>query len=164
MKTSLRTLLLLVTMGTALTSTLAHADFLGALKSAASKEFGTPKESTDTTSSASALSSFLPGDLSAFTPANASNAAGILQFCVKNNVLSANGAEKVKNQLFNKLGIKTEEQTNNTDFQDGLKGILHGQGTGDLNLANLGAGTTKLKEQLTEKACDIVLDQAKSFL
>lgn len=162
MKTPLRTLLLLAAIGTTLTSQIAHADFLGALKNAASKEFGTPAESTS--SEASALGALATGNLSALTPANAANAAGILQFCVKNNVLSTNNAEKVKNQLFGKLGIKTEEQTRNTDFQDGLKGILQGQGTGKIDLNNLGGGTTKLKEQVTEKACDFVLDHAKSFL
>lgn len=162
MKKPLRTLLLLAAIGTTFTAQIAHADFLGALKNAASKEFGTPSESTS--AETSALGALTSGNLSALTPANAANAAGILQFCVKNNVLSTNNAEKVKKQLFGKLGIKTEEQTRNTDFQDGLKGILQGQGTGKIDLNNLGGGTTKLKEQVTEKACDFVLDHAKSFL
>ncbi len=166
MKTPLHTLLLLAAIGTSLTSQLAHADFLDSIKSAASKEFSGSKESSSTDSSSlGSLGSLVSGgDLSSLTPANASNAAGILQFCVKNNVLSGNGVANVKNQLFSKLGIQTEEQTKNEDFQDGLKGILHGEGTGNLDLSNLSAGTSKLKEKITEKACDIVLDKAKSFL
>lgn len=168
MNTSIRTCLLLAAIGTTAISPLAHADFLGALKSAAGKEFGAPKDSTPSSNAASTdlsgLGSLLPGGLASLTPANASNAAGILQFCVKNNVLSGNNADKVKNQLFDKLGIKTETQAKNPDFQDGLKGILQGQGTGKLDLNSISAGGGKLKEQLTEKACDLVLDQAKSFL
>ncbi len=47
------------------------------------------------------------------------NAAGILQYCVKNNVLSANGAEGVKDQLLSKLGITSTENAKSQDYQQG---------------------------------------------
>jgi hypothetical protein len=162
MKTSLRTLLLLTALGAGSTSQLAHADFLGALKNAATQELGTQKAAPAT--DASALSGLLSGNTSSLTPATASNAAGLIQFCIKNNVLSAANADNVKNQLLGKLGIQTEQPKNDPDYLDGLKGVLHGQGTGNIDLNNLGGGVSKLKEQVTEKACDIVLDQAKSYL
>jgi hypothetical protein len=166
MKNSIRTLLLIATATATVASPLAHADFLSALKNAATKEMTPAKEtsSTDNGLDLSSLSGLLGGNAAALTPSTASNAAGILQYCIKNNMLSSSATEKVKNQLMGKLGIETETQNKNSDFQDGIKGILHGQGNGNIDLSNLGAGSAKLKEQITEKACDLVLDNAKSFL
>lgn len=59
--------------------------------------------------SLSSLTGLLNGGDKALSSSSMTNAAGILQYCVKNNVLSANGAEGVKDQLLSKLGITSTE-------------------------------------------------------
>jgi hypothetical protein len=116
-----------------------------------------------------------------------SNVAGLLQYCIGNGQLSEQGAGPVKDQLMAKLpgGAKTGDR----GYSDGLKGLLHGSngslvdlggggssggsdsmassGTSD-STGSTGAGAATgvggLKADLTKKACDTVLAQAKSFL
>lgn len=89
----------------------------------------------------------------------ASNAAGVLTYCMKNNYLNPNKAEQVKDQLLGKLGLGTQkaEPPKDEGYLSGLSGMITG-----------GNGQTfsmdKLKGDLKEKACDFVLDNAKSLL
>lgn len=70
--------------------------------------------------SLSSLTGLLNGGDKALSSSSMTNAAGILQYCVKNNVLSANGAEGVKDQLLSKLGITSTENAKSQDYQQGL--------------------------------------------
>ncbi len=85
--------------------------------------------------SLSSLTGLLNGGDKALSSSSMTNAAGILQYCVKNNVLSANGAEGVKDQLLSKLGITSTENAKSQDYQQGLGGLLQtGEGKSlDLN-------------------------------
>ncbi|MGE4338536.1 MAG: DUF2501 domain-containing protein [Pigmentiphaga sp.] len=88
----------------------------------------------------------------------ASNAAGILQYCVQNRYLGAAGAQGVKDQLLGKLGMSTPAaQQQDAGFQQGLAGLLQGGDGSTFNLSGL-------QDQLKEKACDYVLDNVTSFL
>ena len=69
--------------------------------------------------SLSSLTGLLNGGDKALSSSSMTNAAGILQYCVKNNVLSANGAEGVKDQLLSKLGITSTENAKSRDYQQG---------------------------------------------
>ena len=84
----------------------------------------------------------------------ASNAAGVLQYCIKNKY--ASGAQGVKDALVGKLGLGGKE-TQDAGYQSGAKGLLSGS---DGSTFNIG----KLQSSLKEKACDYVLDNAKSLL
>ena len=91
------------------------------------------------------------------TSGSMGNVAGLLQYCIGNNYLGGDSAASVKDQLMGKLS--GDNKTQNPDYSDGQKGLLHGS---DGKLMSLGGGG--LKAELTKKACDAILTQAKSFL
>lgn len=158
-----QTIASLVIAATCCISTAAHADVFGALKSAATKELSGSQDSSASTSSSSSLSSLSGllsgGTASSLTDKTASNAAGILEYCVKNNVVS--NADSVKTKLLEKIGLQQPaKQEQDQNFTDGLKGILHG----DTTTVDLNSFTGKMKEKVTTEACDLVLKNAKSFL
>ncbi|RJT52120.1 DUF2501 domain-containing protein [Rahnella variigena] len=141
----------------------ASNNLLGQLQQAASDGLnGTSK--TGSTGTTSSLTSLLSGGDSALTSTSASNAAGVLQYCVKNNVLSKASTENVKDQLLNKLGIQSASGAESQDYQQGLGGLLKTGKDQSVDLNNLGSGLTQVKEKVKTKACDVVLKQAKSFI
>ncbi|MDR0214388.1 MAG: DUF2501 domain-containing protein [Comamonas sp.] len=87
----------------------------------------------------------------------ASNAAGVITYCMKNNYLNADKAAEVKNQLLGKLGLGQQEQPKDQGYQDGLMGMIKGNNGQSFSL-------DKVKSNLKEKACDFVLDNAKSLI
>lgn len=91
------------------------------------------------------------------TSGSMGNVAGLLQYCIGNNYLGGDSAASVKDQLMGKLS--GDNKTQDPDYSDGQKGLLHGS---DGKLMSLGGGG--LKAELTKKACDAILTQAKSFL
>ena len=102
----------------------------------------------------SALSALGLGNLSSGT---ASNAAGVLTYCMKNNYLNADKAAQVKNQLLGKLGLGQKEEPKDQGYQNGLMGMVTGADGKSFSL-------DKVKGDLKEKACDYVLDNARSLL
>ena len=102
----------------------------------------------------SALSALGLGNLSSGT---ASNAAGVLTYCMKNNYLNADKAAQVKNQLLGKLGLGQKEEPKDQGYQNGLMGLVTGADGKSFSL-------DKVKSNLKEKACDFVLDNAKSLI
>ncbi|MBU9845596.1 DUF2501 domain-containing protein [Rahnella ecdela] len=141
----------------------ASNNLLGQLQQAANDGLnGTSK--TGSTGTTSSLTSLLSGGDSALTSTSASNAAGVLQYCVKNNVLSKASTENVKDQLLNKLGIQSASGAESQDYQQGLGGLLKTGKDQSVDLNNLGSGLTQVKEKVKTKACDVVLKQAKSFI
>jgi len=106
---------------------------------------------------ASALGDLASGNLKS---GSLGNATGVLQYCIKNNYLSGNGVTALKDKLTSRIsGSSGQPAEKNEDFLSGAKGLLK---TGDGKSVDLsGSG---LKEQVTKKACDAVLAQAKGFL
>lgn len=102
----------------------------------------------------SALSALGLGNLSSGT---ASNAAGVLTYCMKNNYLNTDKAAQVKNQLLGKLGLGQKEEPKDQGYQNGLMGMVTGADGKSFSL-------DKVKSNLKEKACDFVLDNAKSLI
>lgn len=82
------------------------------------------------------------------------NVAGVLQYCVQNNYLSADAASGVKDKLLEKITGQKKQQAS---FADGVKGVLKGDGGKSLNLKGL---SSKVKT----KACDYVLKSAGSLV
>lgn len=87
----------------------------------------------------------------------ASNAAGVLTYCMKNNYLNADKAAEMKDQLLGKLGLGQKEEPKDTGYQNGLMGMVTGSNGQTFSL-------DKVKSNLKEKACDFVLNNAKSLL
>jgi hypothetical protein len=103
------------------------------------------------------------GSLSSITAGSTGNAAGVIEFCVKNNYLAgenASSASSVKDQLMGKLsGSEDQPAQSNPDYIDGVNGILTGSGGQSVDLSMAG-----LKAKAVKKVCNKILDQAKSML
>lgn len=82
------------------------------------------------------------------------NAAGVLQYCVKNNYLSADAAGGVKDKL---MGMITGQKQQQTGYANGAKGMLMGDDGKSLNLKGISG-------KLKTKACDYVLKNASSLV
>ena len=96
----------------------------------------------------------LPGLTSSGT---AGNAAGVISYCMKNNYLSADKAGAVKDQLLGKLGMAPQQEPKDEGYLSGLAGTITGSNGKRFSL-------DKVKGDMKEKACDYVLDNAKSLL
>lgn len=81
------------------------------------------------------------------------NAAGVIQYCVKNNYLAGGDANALKDKL---IGRITGQKKQETGFAAGAKGMLMGSDGKSFNLKGISS-------TLKEKACDYVLDNAKSL-
>ena len=158
MNTTHRLMLAFAFSSTLLAGTASANSLLDSVKSAADQY----SKSGDSSSSLSSLTGLLNGSDKALSASTMTNAAGILQYCVQNNVLSANGTTAIKDQLMSKLGITSTENAKSQDYQEGLGGVLKtGEGK-SLNLNNL--GSEQITEKIKTKACDLVLKQGQSFL
>ena len=87
----------------------------------------------------------------------ASNAAGVITYCMKNNYLNADKAAQVKDQLFGKMGLGKKEEPKDEGYMSGLSGMIKGSDGKTFSLDSI-------KGKAKEKACDFVLDNAKSLL
>ncbi len=97
--------------------------------------------------------------LSSLSPATAGNAAGVLEFCMKNNYLAGGDAQAMKDKLLGKVSGNSTQAKSDSGYLAGLQGLLNGSDGKSVDLSGGG-----LKEEVTRKACDQVLKHAKSFL
>ena len=95
--------------------------------------------------------------VSSMTSGSASNVAGLLEFCIKNNYLSGDKASAIKDSLTSKL--PGGSSSTDSGYSGGKKGILSSSDGSKLDLSGGG-----MKKQITKQVCDTVLDQGKSFL
>ncbi|HRI91683.1 MAG TPA: DUF2501 domain-containing protein [Accumulibacter sp.] len=91
------------------------------------------------------------------TSGSASNVAGLLEFCIKNNYLGGDKAAAVKDSLTSKL--PGGSSSSDAGYKGGKNGILS---SGDGSTLDLSGGG--MKKQVTKQICDKVLDQGKSLL
>jgi Protein of unknown function (DUF2501) len=82
------------------------------------------------------------------------NAAGVLQYCVKNKYLAGGDAGAVKDKL---MGMVSGQQPQQAGYAQGAKGLLQGTDGQSFDLKSVSG---KLKTQ----ACDYVLKNAKSLV
>ncbi|MGY5958581.1 DUF2501 domain-containing protein [Kosakonia sp. BK9b] len=112
--------------------------------------------------SLSSLTGLLNGGNQALSAGTMNNAAGVMTWCAKNKLASLTNTENVKNQVLDKLGLGTAEQKQDTNYLQGIQGMLNTKNGEQLNLSNI--GNTPLAEKVKSKACDIVLKQGVNFL
>lgn len=144
------------------TSTLAQNQMLDALKDKLNKSNATSgtgagaggAEGGGAAGTGAALASGLGLSMPKIGTSTMGNAAGVLQYCIKNNYLSADAAGGVKDKL---LGMVTGQKPQQTGYANGAKGLLQGSDGKSLSLKNMGG-------QLKTKACDYVLANAKSLV
>nr|WP_082926482.1 DUF2501 domain-containing protein [Cupriavidus sp. D384] len=96
------------------------------------------------------------GSISSLTSSSAGNAAGVIEFCMKNNYLNADAATSaVKDKLLGSVSGGTSD----TGYSDGSRGILSTGGGKPMDLSASG-----LKAEVTKQVCDKILAQGKSML
>lgn len=135
----------------ALAANAAHASGLGdKLGSFVGSSAG-----SSSNSSVSGLSALGLGSMT--SPGTASNAAGIISYCVKNNYLGADKAARVKSQLLGKMGLGQHEEPKDEGYKNGLVGMITGSNGQSFSLDSV-------KSKAREKACDYVLENAASLL
>jgi len=136
----------------------ASAQWLDAVKGQMESQGSSTQSGTTQGGILQGLGNSLP--LSSLTPASAGNAAGVLEFCMKNNYLAGGDAQALKEKLMGKIGGgSTQKAKSDSGYLAGLQGLLNGSDGKSVDLSGGG-----LKEELTRKACDQVLKHAKSFL
>lgn len=168
MNKSTQRVLLALSLSSALAvGNAAAASWQDQLNSAAS-QLGSQNNSNTTSNannggmSLSSLAGLLNGGDKAVSSSTMTNAAGVMEYCVKNNVVD-NNVSNVKNQVLDKLGLNTQtEKAQQTDYQQGLTGLLNTGNGQQLNLKSL--GDTEMGKKVKTKACDVVLKQGKNYL
>ena len=100
------------------------------------------------------------GSLSSITSGSTGNAAGIIEYCMKNNYLSGDSASSVKDQLMGKItGSGDQSPQSESDYIKGSQGIVSGSGGQSMDLSMAG-----MKGAAVEKVCERILEQGKSML
>lgn len=90
------------------------------------------------------------------------NAAGILEYCAKQKLASVTDTQNVKNQVLDKLGLSAPEQKQDTNYMDGIQGLLNAKDGQQLDLNTI--GNSSLAQKVKTKACDLVLKQGMNFI
>ncbi|CPR18263.1 Putative glycoprotein/receptor [Brenneria goodwinii] len=133
------------------------------LQDSLSSAIGQLGQNNSSSGSLSGLTGLLNGGNETLSAGNMNNAAGILQYCVQQKLVSTTSTENVKNQLLDKLGLTSQqEQQQQTDYTQGLAGLLNTSDGKQLNLNSI--GNTPLAEKVKTKACDLVLKQGVNFI
>lgn len=152
--------LLSLALAFGLVSATAIAVNLQQLSSSAEQLMGSSSGSTSANSTSSLTS--LLGSSNSLSAGNMNNAAGVLQYCMKQKLVNATSADNVKNQLLNKLGLENQSSSTSQDYQQGLAGLLNSKEGQQINLDSL--GNSELGKKVKTKACDLVLKQGASFI
>jgi len=98
------------------------------------------------------------GSLGSLSSGSMGNAAGIIEYCLKNKYLSGSGVSQVKDGLLGKMPGGQPAAQQDSGYLDGAKGLLTGSDGKKTDL------TSGLTEPIKKQACDIVLKQAQSML
>ncbi|MEJ8321697.1 DUF2501 domain-containing protein [Kosakonia sacchari] len=152
-------------LGSALLTGFAQAaSWQDTLSSAASElsQKSTTSQSQQGGLSLSSLTGLLNGGNQALSADTMNNAAGVMSWCAKNKLSTLTNTENVKNQVLDKLGLGAAQQKQDTNYLEGIQGMLNTKNGEQLNLSNI--GSTPLAEKVKSKACDIVLKQGVNFL
>ncbi len=136
----------------------------GLLKSLGGKE--TTPAATQSSGAGGLLSSLGGGaSLPALSGDNASNAAGVVTYCAKNNYLNANAAATLKDKLLAKAGLQPAQAEQDPGYQSGLQGLLTGSDGQATDLKSVaGKLKGKAKDKVTKQACGYVLDNAGKLI
>ena len=162
MKTTKRLLCCALAASTLISTSVFAASWQDSLSSAAS-ELSKQSSGSQSSSSLSSLTSLLNGSNQSLTSSSMNNAAGILEYCAKQKLASVTDTQNVKNQVLDKLGLSTpEKQKQDTNYLDGLQGLLNSNNGQQLDLNTL--GNSSLAKQVKTKACDLVLKQGMNFI
>ncbi|HDR2755587.1 MULTISPECIES: DUF2501 domain-containing protein [Enterobacter] len=154
--------LLSTVLGALMVSGVAQAASWQDSLSSAANELTKESSSSQGGLSASSLTSLLGSSTQSLSAGTMNNAAGILEYCAKQKLASMTDTQNIKNQVLGKLGLDTQEQKQDTNYMDGIQGLLNAQNGQQLNLSTL--GNSSLAKEVKTKACDLVLKQGMNFI
>ena len=147
-----------------LLSGTAHAASWQDQLNGAVSELSGSKNTTNTTDggiSLGTITKLLGGGNSAVASDSMTNATGVMEYCIRNKVV--NNVNGLTDRLQSKLGLTSStKKSKETSYQQGIAGLLNTGSNQKLDLNAL--GETELGKQLKTKACNVVLDQGKSYL
>jgi len=150
-----------------LSGTAHAASWQDNLNGAASELLGSSSGSKNTVGatdgglSLGTISKLLGGGSSAVASNSMTNATGVMEYCIRNKVV--NNVNGLTDQLQSKLGLNTStKKSKEPSYQQGIAGLLNTGSNQKLDLNAL--GETELGKQLKTKACNVVLDQGKSYI
>jgi hypothetical protein len=147
-----------------LLSGTAHAASWQDQLNGAVSELSGSKNTTNTTDgglSLGAITKLLSGGNSAVASDSMTNATGVMEYCIRNKVV--NNVNGLTDRLQSKLGLTSStKKSKETSYQQGIAGLLNTGSNQKLDLNAL--GETELGKQLKTKACNVVLNQGKSYL
>jgi hypothetical protein len=90
--------------------------------------------------SLSSLTGLLNGGNQSLSASTMNNAAGVMSYCAKHKLASLTNTDNIKNQVLDKLGLSTQtEQQKDTNYLEGLQGMLNTKNGEQLNLNNIGS-------------------------
>lgn len=98
------------------------------------------------------------GSLGSLATGSMGNAAGIIEYCLKNKYLSGNRVAQVKDGLMGKMPGGQAAATADSGYLDGTNGLLN---TSDGRKTDLASGMT---DSIKKQACDFVLAQGQAML
>jgi hypothetical protein len=104
-------------------------------------------------------------DISSLASGSAGNAAGVIEFCIKNNYLGGDAASSMKDKLMGKAGLGSDNK--DEGYASGASGLVKTSDGKSVDLGKLGGGAGDIggmKAKLTKQACAAVLDHAQSLL
>ena len=157
-----KNVLLSTVLGALLVSGVAQAASWQDSLTSAANELTKESSSSQGGLSASSLTSLLGSSSQSLSAGTMNNAAGILDYCAKQKLASVTDTQNIKNQVLGKLGLDTQEQKQDTNYMDGIQGLLNAQNGQQLNLSTL--GNSSLAKEVKTKACDLVLKQGMNFI
>ncbi|OWT65477.1 DUF2501 domain-containing protein [Candidimonas nitroreducens] len=142
-------------------ASVAQAQLLDSVKGALGGQQGS--SASGSSGGASSLLGGLGGSLGgqsmpSLSSVGTGNITGVLTYCAKNNYLGGGDASSVQNKLLGQLGGAKSAQSD-AGYQQGLQGILGGNSGQKVDLGGGG-----LKQQITDKVCEQVLQYGKSLL
>ena len=98
------------------------------------------------------------GSLGSVSSGSMGNAAGIIEYCLKNKYLSGSGVSQVKDGLLGKMPGGQAAAQKDSGYLDGAKGLITGSDGKKTDL------TSGLTDPIKKQACELVLKQGQSFL
>jgi hypothetical protein len=114
--------------------------------------FGSTSSGGGLSGLAGSASGLMGGLLPSVSSTSASNAAGVLSYCVKNKILGSTGATSILSGLSSQKGVMSSKE-----YAAGQNGQLI---AGDGNAFSLEG----VKDAIKSKICDLVLQRAQSLL
>ena len=98
------------------------------------------------------------GSLGSVSSGSMGNAAGIIEYCLKNKYLGGSGVSQVKDGLLGKMPGGQAAAQKDSGYLDGAKGLITGSDGKKTDL------TSGLTDPIKKQACELVLKQGQSFL